>query len=268
MPNIFVTAMRSLFDVLDPGKSGFIRFTDIELRWDESSIRDLPCLPGDVLNSLRKVQTQSGLLSFDRFVAGLQIALLRDRSSNKTNKISQRKKNKYNYRGLGHFENEPVDYDECKREGHNNEIVQKSSSNNNTKRLINSEPNVHIYGQRSATTTAAVKPNNASIRTRAASLPQLSDAVNLNENREDLHEKGGSLHCPESNGVIANLKTTNITDMPPSQKKGVVFALKNLQIQQLSHPISTDIHKDNYKDIPHVNNGFSKDMYFDKVKGL
>lgn len=48
---------------------------DIEARWQEDSASDLP---KGVIDSLRKVTPPNGLLSFERFCAGLKICLLRN----------------------------------------------------------------------------------------------------------------------------------------------------------------------------------------------
>lgn len=49
-------------------------FSDIEARWQEDSATDLP---KGVIESLRKVTPTNGLLTFERFCAGLKICLLR-----------------------------------------------------------------------------------------------------------------------------------------------------------------------------------------------
>lgn len=74
MPAQFITAMRTLFDLMDDKGSGFVRFTDIERRWHDDSA---PGLPHGVIDSLRKVTPPNGLLTFDSFCAGLKICLAR-----------------------------------------------------------------------------------------------------------------------------------------------------------------------------------------------
>ncbi|CAG0899170.1 unnamed protein product [Darwinula stevensoni] len=77
LPKQFVEGLRTLFDIMDDKKSGFISFHEIEQRWKEE---DPHGLPKGVLDSLRKVTPSSGLLSFERFCAGLKICLLRNRA--------------------------------------------------------------------------------------------------------------------------------------------------------------------------------------------
>lgn len=76
LPKQFVSSLRILFDILDEGRSGFVRFRDIESRWSDDGVRGLP--PG-VIDALRKVTPANGLLSFNRFVAGLRLVLSKKR---------------------------------------------------------------------------------------------------------------------------------------------------------------------------------------------
>ncbi|GIX93818.1 hypothetical protein CEXT_308231 [Caerostris extrusa] len=79
LPASFVSAMRVLFDVMDDQRTGHVRLADIEERWKEngSVIRGL-------VESLRKVTTANGLLTFERFCAGLRICLLRHDSNKRS----------------------------------------------------------------------------------------------------------------------------------------------------------------------------------------
>lgn len=78
-------------------QSGFVKFSDIESRWREDETRDLP---KGVVECLRKVTPANGLLSFERFCAGLKICLLRNRTdasapaSNNNNQQLQTNENK------------------------------------------------------------------------------------------------------------------------------------------------------------------------------
>ncbi|XP_077986620.1 suppressor APC domain-containing protein 2-like [Glandiceps talaboti] len=78
LPRSFVSSLRILFDILDEESRGTVLLSDIECRWNGDD--DIQGLPTGVLESLRKVAPKSGLLSFERFCAGLKIALLRSRS--------------------------------------------------------------------------------------------------------------------------------------------------------------------------------------------
>ncbi|KAJ8978527.1 hypothetical protein NQ317_000899 [Molorchus minor] len=75
LPKQFVAAMRTLFDIMDDKKTGFVNFADIENRWQDD---DAKGLPKGVIESLRKVTPPNGMLSFERFCAGLKICLLRN----------------------------------------------------------------------------------------------------------------------------------------------------------------------------------------------
>ncbi|XP_017481472.1 PREDICTED: suppressor APC domain-containing protein 2 [Rhagoletis zephyria] len=78
LPKQFVASMKTLFDILDDQHTGFVRFLDIEKGWQDDGCKGLP---HGVIDSLRKVTPPSGLLSFDRFCAGLKLCLLRNQSA-------------------------------------------------------------------------------------------------------------------------------------------------------------------------------------------
>nr|SVE83747.1 EOG090X08VB [Daphnia pulex] len=77
LPKQFVASMKTLFDVMDDRNTGFVKLTDLENFWSEEGLAGLP---KGVIESLRKVTPSSGLLSFERFCAGLKICLLRYQS--------------------------------------------------------------------------------------------------------------------------------------------------------------------------------------------
>merc|ERR1712071_724935 len=74
LPKQFVVAMKTLFEVMDDRKSGYVKLSDLETFWSEEGLSGLP---KGVIESLRKVTPSNGLLSFERFCAGLKICLLR-----------------------------------------------------------------------------------------------------------------------------------------------------------------------------------------------
>lgn len=80
LPKQFVAALRTLFDILDEKGIGFVKFSDIENRWQDDGTKGLP---KGVIESLRKVTPPNGLLSFERFCAGLKICLLRNQMESK-----------------------------------------------------------------------------------------------------------------------------------------------------------------------------------------
>ncbi|XP_033223540.1 suppressor APC domain-containing protein 2 isoform X2 [Belonocnema kinseyi] len=79
LPKHFISAMRTLFDIMDDQRTGFVKFSDIEGRWQDDGTQGLP---KGVLESLKKVTPANGMLSFERFCAGLKICLLHIRVEN------------------------------------------------------------------------------------------------------------------------------------------------------------------------------------------
>ncbi|XP_030080962.1 suppressor APC domain-containing protein 2 [Drosophila hydei] len=75
LPKQFVLSMKKLFDILDDKQSGYVCFADIEKGWQDDGSKGLP---QGVLDSLRRVTPPSGLLTFERFCAGLKLCLLRN----------------------------------------------------------------------------------------------------------------------------------------------------------------------------------------------
>lgn len=75
LPKQFVLAMRTLFDIMDDKNTGYVRLTDIQDRWRDDRTKGIP---RGVMDSLRKVASNDGLLTFERFCTGLKICLLRN----------------------------------------------------------------------------------------------------------------------------------------------------------------------------------------------
>ena len=73
LPKSFVDAMRILFRIMDDQNSGSVKYSEIEERWQDDGNQGMP---RGVLESLKKVTPPNGLLTFDRFCAGLKICLL------------------------------------------------------------------------------------------------------------------------------------------------------------------------------------------------
>ncbi len=82
MPKQFVSSLKVLFDILDEEKSGLVSFSTIESRWQDGEVTGLP---NGVLEALKKVTPSTGKLTFERFVAGLKIALLRNKGGSASN---------------------------------------------------------------------------------------------------------------------------------------------------------------------------------------
>lgn len=85
LPKQFVQAMRTLFDIMDDKRTGFVDLQDIENRWQDDGNKGLP---KGVIESLQKVTPPNGKLSFERFCAGLKICLLRNQVENRNQKNS------------------------------------------------------------------------------------------------------------------------------------------------------------------------------------
>ncbi|XP_054274906.1 suppressor APC domain-containing protein 2 [Macrosteles quadrilineatus] len=83
LPKPFVGALRTLFDIMDDKGAGFVKFSEIERRWQDDGTKGLP---KGVIESLRKVTPPNGLLSFERFCAGLKICLLRNQVESRQNR--------------------------------------------------------------------------------------------------------------------------------------------------------------------------------------
>ena len=75
LPDTFITAMKQLFTLLDIENSGHVHIEDIAEHWSTDGAGAI--LPPNIIPSLRKVTTPGGYLTFERFCAGLKIAILR-----------------------------------------------------------------------------------------------------------------------------------------------------------------------------------------------
>ncbi|XP_075690239.1 suppressor APC domain-containing protein 2 isoform X2 [Rhinoderma darwinii] len=73
LPRAFLHSLRTLFDILDDQRRGYVHIQEIETRWRGADTRALP--PG-VLLCLRKVAPADGYLTFERFVLGLRTSML------------------------------------------------------------------------------------------------------------------------------------------------------------------------------------------------
>ncbi|XP_076020328.1 suppressor APC domain-containing protein 2 isoform X2 [Genypterus blacodes] len=82
LPKAFLHSLRTLFDILDDGRRGFVHISEIESRWQGADTRDLPA---GVLSCLRRVAPPHGCLTFERFVAGLRFSMLNPQNSHHFN---------------------------------------------------------------------------------------------------------------------------------------------------------------------------------------
>ncbi|XP_075041486.1 suppressor APC domain-containing protein 2 [Mixophyes fleayi] len=72
LPRAFLHSLRTLYDILDDQRRGYVHIQEIEVRWRGADTRELP--PG-VLQCLRRVAPPDGYLTFDRFVLGLRTSM-------------------------------------------------------------------------------------------------------------------------------------------------------------------------------------------------
>ncbi|KAH1010787.1 suppressor APC domain-containing protein 2 isoform X2 [Dendroctonus ponderosae] len=153
LPKQFVIAMRTLFDIMDDKQTGFVNFVDIEARWQDD---DSKGLPKGVLESLRKVTPPNGMLSFERFCAGLKICLLR-------NQVERR-----------------PDASQGKVPDKTPHVTNRPPSAPLLDLVDNSQAPKHSWG---ANNTAAIRPNNVIPQQnvqRTLSMPQLKDPATQN----------------------------------------------------------------------------------------
>uniref|UniRef100_A0A8V5H7M6 Suppressor APC domain-containing protein n=1 Tax=Melopsittacus undulatus TaxID=13146 RepID=A0A8V5H7M6_MELUD len=72
LPRAFLQSLRTLFDILDDRRRGYVHLREIESRWRGAEARELP---SGVMEGLRRAAPASGYLTFERFVLGLRAAL-------------------------------------------------------------------------------------------------------------------------------------------------------------------------------------------------
>ncbi|XP_055374288.1 uncharacterized protein LOC129607355 isoform X2 [Condylostylus longicornis] len=162
--------MKTLFDILDDHQTGYVKLEDIERGWQDDGSKGLP---HGVIDSLRKVTPLNGLLSFERFCAGLKICLLRNQATTNINSHSAK--------------NNISDHSNNRRLSSDNILVNNSISKKSSKEYSpNSSPKVSSIRPPSAPLLDIENPvpnnqwnsNTATVRPmpgqRALSLPQLS----------------------------------------------------------------------------------------------
>lgn len=81
--------MKTLFDLLDDGSTGFVLTADLEKWWDAESdgasaagssfASQMSILPSDVLDTLKRIAPPDGRLSFEVFIAGVKMWLAQKR---------------------------------------------------------------------------------------------------------------------------------------------------------------------------------------------
>lgn len=214
LPKQFVVSMKKLFDILDDQHSGLVKFTDIEKGWHDDGCKGLP---RGVIDSLRKVTPASGLLSFDRFCAGLKICLLRNQTTDATTLVVNNNKLK----------------------------LPKKPPRPPSAPLLEIENPLPTTSW-STNPTATVRPQNIIGTQRALSLPQLSPDSAEIEQEEELDAqttaRGGVTNFnsppppPKPPRSAANMKTgagiltTTNNGVAPLGKAEIRHALQNWQM--------------------------------------
>ncbi|GFU07495.1 hypothetical protein TNCV_2224882 [Trichonephila clavipes] len=176
LPKPFVSAMRVLFDVMDDKRTGYVRLVDIEKRWQENGSVTRG-LPNGVIESLRKVTPANGLLTFERFCAGLRICLLRHDS----NKRSQGQHNIPKSSLTSRPSSVPLP-----ERGNSGISIRKPSTplgkiihpSNSSERLMPISVLAPVPSRLTRHNTATVRPNNTTfVQQRAISMPQLQTEI-------------------------------------------------------------------------------------------
>lgn len=118
LPKAFLHSLRTLFDILDDGKRGYVHISEIESRWQGAEEQDLP---GGVLQSLRRVTPPHGCLTFERFVAGLRSSILNPDKAHPSNQTQKQHPlaNGYKVRPLGPSNGTNVHHQGCASAPHN-----------------------------------------------------------------------------------------------------------------------------------------------------
>ncbi|XP_011202226.2 suppressor APC domain-containing protein 2 [Bactrocera dorsalis] len=218
LPKQFVASMKTLFDILDDQHTGFVRFLDIEKGWQDDGCKGLP---HGVIDSLRKVTPTSGLLSFDRFCAGLKLCLLRNQSTAISNASS----------------------------GGNDVSTHNVVSPIKPPRppsapLLDVESTVHgatAWGGNA--TTVAVRPNKIVTAHRALSLPQLSPDCDLEteiiSNDIGVYNSPPPPPKPPRASAAAQIGVPSST-VTPLDKAEIRHALQNWQMGILLNEMGTN----------------------------
>ena len=213
LPKSFTNYLRVLFDILDEERTGFIRLTDVESRWEG----EMDGLPPGVPDALRKVCPPSGKLSFERFVGGLKIALLRSKKEpmvappqsepqySRPDLLSNTVSSKPSESAFTRVRplSPPTDPPPPPA---------RSTSHHHPQPLTKSLRAYH-------STTAAVQPNNALIKQRTISMPQLIPAPDSNP--------GNHLDNPYHPGSYGNRLPRQ--ELPVRDREEIVNALKSWQ---------------------------------------
>ena len=160
LPKQFVTSLRILFDILDEDRTGYVRLCDIESRWHEEGVKGLP---SGVVETLRRVAPQNGKLSFENFVTGLKLSLLKTPSNvtgkeNKDHHIGVEKQVVTSEKNV--HRRADKDLKEKQLQSLQIQSEQKVENAQNRQTGRRGQQNMRM-GRSSAPNTVAVRPNNA-----------------------------------------------------------------------------------------------------------
>nr|CAG4644917.1 EOG090X08VB [Leptodora kindtii] len=181
LPKQFISSMKTLFEIMDDKKTGFVKLSDLEAFWSEEGLSGLP---KGVIESLHKVTPANGLLSFERFVAGLKMCLLRYQADQQ--KIGTILPQRSPSVPLLNVDNDPA-----------------------PPLPVAPPPPIHPRSP-----TATVRPNNAALQHRAISMPQLPEISNgIRERRNGTRSVYGNV--PLGRNSQTNLGTVIGPPKPP-----------------------------------------------------
>ncbi|XP_069122428.1 suppressor APC domain-containing protein 2-like [Argopecten irradians] len=245
LPKQFVKSLRVLFDILDEQRCGFVRFVDIESRWHEEGVQGLP---SGVIEALRKVTPQNGYLSFDRFVAGLKLAMLTSRNPN-TNDNQQRHEHRAHRNDQRQGESDSHQEKENRTEHvHRRTNQPRSDAPQPPKRSSHSALHQNRYH---TINTATVKPNNvlnalhdrSNVRKESTSHPekyQSREKLSSYSSHHDVPVSPISKMSIDSSKDSHSTNSVNPPQVPPRDKnnKRIISELKSWQrrINEPGHP--------------------------------
>lgn len=205
--------MRTLFDIMDDKRIGFVRLVDIEARWQDDGSKGLP---HGVIDCLRRVTPINGMLSFERFCAGLKICLLRNQTSDAGSKSSRRSSTDSNGNLLI----------ACNKLGKESKPPRPPSAP-----LLDLDTVTSSMHHWNSNNTAAVRPNNALPVQRTLSLPKLSPSSDGESSNERYIVP--SMYAPPKpprTALLLGNGTTNINHLDRFDKAEIRHALQNWQM--------------------------------------
>lgn len=248
LPKQFVKSLRVLFDILDEQRCGFVRFVDIESRWHEEGVQGLP---SGVIEALRKVTPQNGYLSFDRFVAGLKLAMLTSRNPN-TNDNQQRHEHRAHRNDQRQSDSDSHQEKENRTEHvHRRTNQPRCDAPQPPKRSSHSALHQNRYH---TINTATVKPNNvlnalhdrSNVRKESTSHPekyQSREKLSSYSSHHDVPVSPISKLSIDSAKDSHSTNSVNPPQVPPRDKnnKRIISELKSWQrrINEPGHPAVT-----------------------------